>query len=197
MTLVAIPAWNAAGVLPPVDGAHPASPERSPYSVSLTDFVTRFGQTGERRQILDGFLRYRATFHAAGLTRGFHWLDGSFLERIEQIESRAPNDLDVVTFYTLPAGLTQVDLMAQAPDFFTMHGPARRTLKASFHVDAYLVHLGTAPERLVQQSAYWYSMWAHRRTLTWKGFVQIDLDPARDAEAAAALASLVEQGAEP
>lgn len=69
MRTVAIPAWTAEGVLPPV---HPsdASADRSPYFVSLTDYVRHFGQTPERRTIRDGLLPYRAAWQAAGVTRG-------------------------------------------------------------------------------------------------------------------------------
>lgn len=188
----AIPAWTARGVLPPIHPAKPASMERSPYAVSLTDFVLRFGQTAERRKALDGFLRYRAALHGAGLTRGFQWLDGSFLEHIEVIESRAPNDIDVVTFFHLPAGTSQQDLATQFPDLF-----AQDALKSTYDVDAYIVHLGMAPERLIRQSTYWYSVWSHRRNQVWKGFVQVDLDPAEDAAARATLANLGDQGAQP
>ena len=62
MIPVAIPAWTAEGVLPPINVAQPVSPERSPYLVSLTDYIPSLGDTPERRAILDGFataLRFR------------------------------------------------------------------------------------------------------------------------------------------
>jgi hypothetical protein len=197
MSPIAIPPWNAEGVLPPINESQPVSTERSPYAVSLTDLVLRFGQTDERRKVLDGLLRYRATLHIAGLTHGFQWLDGSFLEHVEVIESRAPNDIDVVTFYQLPAGKSQKDLAAQFPDLFPASATAQRALKSTYHVDAYIVDLGMRPERLTQRSAYWYSLWSHRRNQVWKGFVQIDLVPAEDAAAMTILANLVSQGAQP
>ncbi len=197
MTTVPIPAWNPVGVIPPFDEARPASMERSPYVVSLADFILRFGQSEERRRILDGFLRYRAALHAAGLVAGFQWVDGSFLEQVERLEARAPNDLDLVTFYHLPAGTSQAELFTRAPHLFHVTATAKRALKVTFHVDPYPVSLGTAPERLTRLSAYWYSMWSHRRNGVWKGFVQIDLAPTEDPRAAAALASLGSQGAQP
>lgn len=45
MTTVAIPAWNALGLLPPIDAEAPASSKRSPYPVSLLDVVRRFAQS--------------------------------------------------------------------------------------------------------------------------------------------------------
>lgn len=176
-------------MLPPVDASSPMSAERSPYVVSLTDLVLRFGDTTKRRTILDGFLRYRATLHQAGVVQGFQWLDGSFTEHVEMTEQRAPNDVDVVTFYRLPNGVSQKQLAA-SHDTLVDHD----FVKATFFVDAYLVDLGMEAERLANRSAYWYSAWSHRRNQLWKGFVQVDLAPAEDQGAAATLASLTVGG---
>jgi len=197
MTTVAIPEWNAQGVIPPINILQPTLADRSPYTVSLTDVVLRFGLSAERRTVLGGFLRYRAALHAAGLVQGFQWLDGSFLEQVELLESRSPNDIDVVTFYKLPAGKTQLDLQAQAPDIFPNSRVLQQTLKANYHVDAYTVHLGMVSERLVERGTYWYSMWSHRRNQIWKGYVQVDLAPTEDATAQAALVNLGNQGVQP
>jgi len=197
MPTVAIPAWNTHGVIPPINELLPTAAERSPYTVSLTDFVLRFSQSVERRNVLEGFLRYRAALHSVGLVQGFQWLDGSFLEHVEIIENRTPNDIDVVTFFELPAGKTQLDLHQQSPDLFPMTRAAQLTLKNTYLVDAYLEHLRKEPARLVRQSSYWYSMWSHRRNKVWKGYVQIDLAPTDDAAALAELANLALQGVQP
>ncbi|RKW41698.1 MAG: hypothetical protein D8H96_09315, partial [Lautropia sp.] len=39
------------------------------------------------------------------------------------------------------------------------------------------------PSQLSAWIAYWYSMWSHRRDGSWKGFLQLDLHQARDADA--------------
>lgn len=187
-----IPAWTADGVLPPINSSRPVSPRRSPYTVSLTDYVLRFGDTPERRAILDGYLRYRAMLQSAGIVRGFQWLDGSFLEHVETTEGRPPNDLDVVTFYHLPRGTSQQQIIARFPALVD-----NASLKTTFRVDAYLVHLGMRPERLAEQSAYWYSVWSHRRSQLWKGFVQVDLKPGEDPIAGATLTSLASRGVQP
>lgn len=197
MTPVPIPAWNAQGVISPVNPLDPTAAERSPYPVSLINFVNKFSTSSERRKVLQGFLRYRIELHNVGLTQGFQWLDGSFLEQVEVLESRAPNDMDVVTFYRLPAGQSQQGLQSLAPHVFPINRTAQQQLKANFHVDAYLVHLGMAPERLVAQSTYWYSLWSHRRNQVWKGYVQIDLAPTEDAAAWAALGGPGNPGAQP
>jgi hypothetical protein len=190
-----IPSWTTAGVLPPFDARNPTSGDRSPYAASLTEVVSRFGDTPERRVLLDGLLRYRAGLHRAGLLVGFQWLDGSFAEQIELLEGRPPNDVDVVTFYHLPAGKSQHDVVRAAPEVFPLNGPAKAAFKASFHVDAYAVHLDAAPEILAGRSVYWYGVWSHRRDRLWKGFLQVDLAPTDDADASKALATLNNVGA--
>lgn len=181
--------WTADGVLPPIDTSRPVSPERSPYVVSLVDYVLRFSDTPARRTVLSGYLRYRAALHSVGVVRGFQWLDGSFLEHVERIEERAPNDVDVVTFYRLPTDLSQTKLAESAGALFD-----HATVKTKYCVDGYLVHLGMDAQRLIRQSAYWYSVWSHRRNQLWKGFVQVDLAPVEDAAAAATLMSITAGG---
>lgn len=197
MTRVVMPAWNANGVIPPVSSAAPASAERSPYAVSLSEFVLRFASSAKRQQILAGYLRYRGRLHTAGLTAGFQWLDGSFLENIETTETRDPNDLDVVTFFSVPVGVTQQQLQTQAPDLFPITAGERALIKSSFSVDPYLVSLGSRAPLLVKQCTYWYSMWSHRRDATWKGYLQIDLDPQDDALAAIQLKAPAIPGGSP
>jgi len=171
MTTVRIPDWNPQGLLPPNDAVDPTSAERSPYAVSLIDFVVHFGTTKERQTILQGLLGFRAALHAAGLNNGFQWVDGSFLEDIEKIENRAPADMDVVTFFHLQPGQTQRSFALAHPDLFD-----HADTKTLFHVDAYFVPLDDNPPAcLVERSAYWYSLWSHRRNGQWKGYLQIDL----------------------
>lgn len=189
--LTNFPNWNNQGIVPPI----PADPQfatahpRSPYVVSLMDVVQRFSDTPKRIEILHGFLRYRAALHGAGLTQGFQWLDGSFLEDKERMIKQDPKDIDVATFYHLPAGLTQAHLNKSDPLTFGPDGVAR---KAHYFVDAYLISLGMSPvERLVAQSHYWYGVFSHsRRNFLWKGFLQIDLASGEDNTAAAFMASL-------
>ena len=197
MIIVPIPPWTAAGVIPPVNLRSATGADRSPYTVSLSDVVLQLGTTRERRAILDGLLRYRERLHVAGLVRGFQWLDGSFLEQIELLEERPPNDLDVVTFFHLPSGATQRDIQAHLAEAFPLARAERDTVKAVFHVDPYWVCLDKPPGALVRSSAFWYSMWSHRRDASWKGFVQIDLGDAKDAIAAAELRTPPTTGTRP
>ena len=126
------------------------------------------------------------------MTQGFQWLDGSFLEHIEVLDARSPSDIDVVTFFHLPAGETQISLARGAPSVFDS-----QTSKQDFYVDAYLACLGGRSEKLVAHSAYWYSVWSHRRNQVWRGYVQIDLSPSEDATATSLLGTLQNAGGQP
>lgn len=182
---VPIPAWTAEGLIPPHEATNPTSSNRAPYAVSLTDFVLRFSTSPQRIAILTGFLNYRATLHAAGLMAGFQWIDGSFVEHIEVgTRNRPPGDVDVVNFYHLPPGETQASLVAKFPALFPANATDKKTQKDTYLVDAFSVNLGTPSERLVDRSAYWYGVWSHQKeTFKWKGFLQLDLAPADDANA--------------
>lgn len=173
MTTVSIPDWNEMGLLPPIDPELPTSPQRSPYPVTLLDVVMRFSTSPERRKVLNGFLDYRATLHKMGFCEGFQWLDGSFLEDVETLERRPPKDIDVVSFLRAPT-----DPVTSDTDLTVLDHDA---VKMNFLVDSYLVGLDEIScEEAVATSAYWYSMWSHRRNQAWKGFLQIDLTPKGD-----------------
>lgn len=175
-----IPAWNSAGVLPPIRHGKPGhDPDRSPYRVPLHQLVEHFTETSERLAIMRGLLGYRQALHAANIVNGFQWLDGSFMEQVEVLESSTPNDIDVVTFFSMPEGMSQQALARNYGDLFT---PVKS--KAIFRVDAYGCILGEpTTSSHVKQISYWYSMWSHRRNGLWKGFIQVDLDPAEDLDA--------------
>lgn len=183
-SIAPIPAWNSAGALPSIRPSAPGnSTDRSPYRVNLATLVDRFATSSERMDILDGLLRFRADLHLAGITSGFQWLDGSFLEQVELLEGRAPRDMDVVTFFDLPHGQDQRSL---AQPHGMLFDP--KYLKQTYAMDAYFVVLGDPLDtESVRRVSYWYSLWSHRRDGLWKGFVQVDLDPRQDGDARAVL----------
>src|SRR5690606_15170279 len=122
-------------------------------------------------EILGGWLKYRQALYDSGVVSGFQWLDGSFLENLEsENSSRPPRDIDVVTFFELPDGMSQVEYDRRYPDLFDAGA-----MKTAFHVDAFGMVLGqTMNRRIVSQVSYWYSLWSHRREdFRWKGFVQV------------------------
>lgn len=186
--------WNMAGVLPPVRPGQPGhSTDRSPYTVSLADFVDRFSTSPQRNAILQGFLHLRAAFHAAGISTGFQWVDGSFSENVELTEARPPGDVDVVTYFELPSGISELDFYNSNQALFN-----HPYVKATYRVDHYPQVLGKVMDASqIQQVSYWYSMWSHRRDALWKGFLQISLDPAEDSQALQILAAKVSAGVGP
>lgn len=192
-----IPDWDAEGIIPPRDHECPASQERSPYRASLINLVRRFGNTDNRRTLLSGLLDFRAELHKAGLTRGFQWIDGSFVEDVENRKEcpHPPKDIDVVTFFYIPDGQTQASLYGEFPVLFDSFAAKER-----YGVDAYPVPLNqTVPENLVENVTYWYSLWSQSRSeVEWKGYVQVDLDASQDAGARAELGRMInEEGGQP
>lgn len=118
------------------------------------------------------------------IVSGFQWVDGSFMENVELTHKRSPKDLDVVTFFNLPEGSDN------QKSFFekTIHRLNNREIKQKFKVDSYLIETSkNNPKDLVKSGAYWYSVWGHTRSGLWKGFLEVDLNPASDAKASEVL----------
>lgn len=178
-----IPSWNAEGLIPPIDESNPAGLNRSPYEADLLSFVQRFATSLERCAILEGYLAHRSELHSMGMDQGFQWLDGSFTENIELIERRPPNDIDVVTF-TLADDDFYDGLSPDQLRLLGLNRADKAAIKRDFKVDFYVQSLSDAPESLVEMTSYWYSMWAHRRSKQWKGFLKVDLNSWQDQAAA-------------
>lgn len=193
MTQLRLPEWNSQGFLPPIlPGEQGHSLNRSPYTISCLELVKRFGSSVERLSILQGFLNYRKKLHELGLVQGVQWLDGSFVENIEALESRAPNDIDVVTFADMPEGENQRSLVEGNTEVFLP-----TAAKQAYKVDGYCIFLdGQANQSFIKQVTYWYSMWSHTRSEQWKGFLQLDLNNADDDLASELLTSLQENADE-
>ena len=183
-----IPNWDERGLLPPYLGEAGAFGNRSPYRVSLTAMIQRFGNTAARRELLAGLLDFRVGLHQAGLTRGFQWVNGSFVTDIAQIANREPRDIDVVTFFHLPDGYTETDMRNQSPEAFD-----RGRNRDQYHVDAIFVGIESFDiHSLAHLFAYWNNLWSHTReedtfTVQWKGYLEIDLSDHEDAVARIAL----------
>ena len=186
-----IPTFNHSHVLPPYAGDSPKQAAlSSPYETSAIELVSRLGSTRERRALLSGLFAYRQALRDLGFAQGFQWLDGSFVENIEAFATRAPNDIDVVTFAYKPRGMdaTQVTaLMNSRTDVFV---PAQA--RQHFHCDAYVVPLDGRPERLVAHAAYYQTLFSHRRgDNVWKGLLMLPLQ-SDDAAATAQLSCIAE-----
>lgn len=180
MAAMGIPPFNLSGVLPPYLGASPAglSTGMSPYKTTVDELVTHFNSSPERRAILTGFLQFRARLRTLGI-QGWQWLDGSFLENIEANESRAPHDIDVVTFsFRPPLVQAQPAWVAFCQQNMDVFSPDQA--KVNFHCDARFVELNSGPYEVVSQSRYWFGLFSHQRvSLLWKGMLEVVL-PAND-----------------
>lgn len=171
-----IPDFNHSHVLPPFLGGDPTvAAAGSPYLASMLELAQRFAHLPGRRRLLDGLVRYRADLAKLGFVRGFQWLDGSFSEDVEAQQERPPNDIDLVTFAYAPVGLSSADVvqvLAANADLFI----ASRA-RDKYGCDAYVVPLGKSAENLVKRTAYYFSLFSHRRgDHVWKGLLQIPLE---------------------
>jgi hypothetical protein len=182
-----IPDWNISAVLPPVRPGVPGhSPDRSPYRSAFSEVVEKFATSAPRIEILQGLLNYRIELRNRGVSSGFQWLDGSFMEHKEVLDSESPKDVDVVTFFHLPSGTDEATFSQTVIDLFDV-----ANTKSRYHVDAYGCVLGVSfVESHVNTISYWYSMWPHRRNGLWKGFVQMDISNEEDDIASGLLAQL-------
>ncbi|MFC6122201.1 DUF6932 family protein [Citrobacter bitternis] len=174
--------WNEMGVIPPIEMTDPTSYARSPYKMDIVTFVSMFAITPQRMKILKGFVKFRTALSEVGLVDGFQWVDGSFTENVELIEKRPPNDVDVVTFFKFSDGDDDNSVINRNPSIFV-----HESVKKEFLVDSYFEGLDAPGHYLVERTVYWYSMWAHKRDLSWKGFIQIPLNPQLDKAAMAIL----------
>ncbi|HHM8031455.1 TPA: hypothetical protein ACRNPQ_006128 [Pseudomonas aeruginosa] len=173
-----IPLWNHQGIIPPIDESNPTSPVRAPYQTDVVQIVERYATTFERCDVLEGFLSHRAQIHRMGIASGFQWLDGSFMENVELLEGRHPNDMDVVMFADIPKAVEQA---LQPQDIqMLVDNP---WIKENYKVDFYLLPLSESPETLIEMAAYWYSIWSHRRSMQWKGFLSVRLESGLDQNA--------------
>jgi len=179
-----IPAFDHNLVLPPHLGDPVEPGQLSPYPCSTLDLCQRFGTTAARRAILGKFLDFRQRLRGEGLTNGFQWLDGSFLEDVETRESRSPNDLDLVTVYWGYDRAFQTGLMTRFREF-----ASPKLAKAAYNLDHYNFDAGFNLPLTLEQTRYWILLFSHNRQGVWKGMLRIELNtPAEDAAARQELA---------
>ena len=174
-----IPPFDHNLVLPPHLGDPTQPSDLSPYPCTTLELCLRFGTSPERRKILGQFLDFRQRLADEGLTNGFQWLDGSFLEDIEAQEGRPPRDLDVVTVYWGYDFSFQTQLVAKFPEFADP-----KLAKASFALDHYPLDASYHPETTVRWTAYWISLFSHNRLAVWKGMLRVELNTTADDSAA-------------
>jgi hypothetical protein len=187
-----IPNFDLSGVLPPYIGPDPGATSAlmSPYRASIVEVIEKFSTSPERRAILAGLLHYRDALSQIGVSDGFQWLDGSFVEDVETTLARPPGDIDVITFTHRPSSVTTdadwLRFMLQHQGLFDCN-----QTKATYFCDAFAVDLDTTPEALVFQTRYWFGLFSHQRlTFQWKGMLQVPLFGLDDVTAIARLGEL-------
>ncbi|WP_425462821.1 DUF6932 family protein [Methylibium rhizosphaerae] len=167
-----IPPFNASGVLPPYIGANPggAHAAASPYDAAISEIHETLCKTPERVVLLRGLLSYREALRSAGIVEGFQMIDGSFTEDCERLRSRAPGDIDLVTFAKLPVPDVQPFFQANIQLF------DRVQTKHLYSCDAFFVDLGKAAHLLVADTTYWFGLFSHQRVSSlWKGMLRVSL----------------------
>lgn len=185
--MAVIPYFDIHGLVPPIrPGEAGHSEDRSPYPTDMLAFCQRFGTSADRRRILSGLLKLREELRGIGVTDGYQWLDGSFLEDVERLRGRPPGDIDVVTFAVLGDAAAQRRTIQAGPHLFDTEACRLR-----FRVDHYVMYADRLlDEPYARWVAYWYSMWAHQRgSQRWKGFASVSL-ASNDAEARTWLVSM-------
>lgn len=174
-----IPHFADHGALPHFilsDATNPSC--RSPYRATMLELVQHFCTSRTRANLLSGLNQYRKHLFDGGFSNGFQWIDGSFVENVEETQRRAPRDIDVVTLYNRPAKY-QDDSSSWASDY-TNH--LRReyfdtfAMKPRFNCDTYDIDLDAGGRPLVRNTTYWFGLFSETRNgSTRKGIVELAL----------------------
>ncbi|AXW22519.1 hypothetical protein CJO86_02345 [Ralstonia solanacearum] len=163
-------------VLPPYTGDDPTQmATMSPYKAEFLEFAQQFATSQHRADLLNGLIAYRDALRNIGLTQGFQWFDGSFVEDVEQSRGRPPADIDVVTFAYGPQFADPLGYSAWFGQNQALFN--HRETKRLHNCDAYFVDMNKLrPDLLVDRTRYWFGLFSHQRaTALWKGMVQVPL----------------------
>ena len=167
-----LPEWDFNGLLPVADPKDRRQEICSPYPISLDELVDRFGITLMRRKLLLNLFDYRKALYDAGVSGGFQWINGSFVENVENRRGRGPADIDIFTVYAVPHVLKTENLEKNFPHLFN-----REQVRDRYLVDS----LGAWPVDiqpntfLVKKFLELYNIFSYTRKGVKKGFVQIPL----------------------
>lgn len=166
-----IPAFDHNLVLPPHLGDPTSFGDLSPFACTTSDLCDRFNTSPERKIILSGFLAFREKLQSLGVTKGFQWIDGSFLEDVEKRELRPPKDLDVVTVFFGYDASFQITIAAKFPEF-----KDRALSKANYSIDHFPFDATHNPIVTIEMTRYWMQLFSHNRDSVWKGMLRIELN---------------------
>jgi len=138
----------------------------------MSEVVGRYATSPARAQLLRGLLSYRHALFAAGLSDGYQWLAGSFVEDVERERKRPPHDIDVVTFsYTPVDAAVRMAWLASHRNLLD-----RGEVKRRFLCDGFFVDLRKPADLLVDDTCFLFGLYSHQRaSLRWKGILKIPL----------------------
>lgn len=166
-----IPSYDHNGVIPPYLGnpAH-GSNQVSPYPTTSLELCHRFAISPQRIIILKKFFAFREEMRKCGIS-GFQYLDGSFLEDIENSSrNRPPSDLDLLTFYLPVTSAQETNIMTNFIEFVD-----RVQCKTNYSLDHLMVNLGSHPVNIVEFTRYYVQLFTHNRSNVWKGMLKLDV----------------------
>ncbi|WBL32189.1 hypothetical protein O5O51_10575 [Sinirhodobacter sp. HNIBRBA609] len=144
----------------------------------MIEVVDRFCTSPERARLLKGLNAYRKHLHAGGFTSGTQWIDGSFVENVELLRRRPPNDIDVVTLFNRPLKY-QLNAGSWSADFESHFFPSyfdTKKMKPQYKCDTYPIDLDAGSRALVRSTTYWHGLFSDmRETNTKKGIIEVSL----------------------
>lgn len=182
---LAIPSFTTQGVIPPYvgqQGPGGAHSDMSPYVTTCLEVTRALGTSQRRLDILRGWLTHRRELRRVGITSGFQWLDGSF------VEDKVPNDLDVITLFYPPHVLLAGGQAANQFLQTNNHLFERSAVRQAYMLDAFWLDFSQPPENIARQTRYWFGLFSHRRVDDlWKGMLEVPLADPNEAAAVAAV----------
>ncbi len=184
-----LPPFDMRGLLPPFMGEDAATADRSPYQTTMPELVAAMGTSQHRRGLIRKLIAYRTLLLGDGYIKGVQFIDGSFVENIELIRNRPPQDIDVFSILHIPPKyLNNIhDWITIGLQFWADEVVHRDKNKDRFSLDTYGIVFEECigdPMRLINNTNYWYGLFSHQReTFAWKGFACLALDPDGDQNA--------------
>lgn len=171
-----IPNFDHNGVIPPHLGNPGAGGNQmSPYPTTPLEFCQRFATSPERIDILKKFLQFRSEMRKCGIS-GFQWLDGSFLEDVENSSrKRPPSDLDLLTFFNPVTPAQNTDIMTNFKEFVD-----RKECKTKYKLDHLLINIGSHPLTTIEFTRYFLQLFTHNKDQVWKGMLKLDVGLANE-----------------
>ena len=164
-----IPEYNHNNVLPPFIGDVTSPYGYSPYKCDIVEFCRHFAKSPERIAILKGFVQFRLDCLANGIS-GRQWIDGDFVENIEESESKDPDRVLVISLVKIESQDEAERLLKNFPEFADP-----RLSVPKYKVDHYVFVINQDADTIIEQSKFWSQYFCHNRRGVWKGMLEIPL----------------------